>query len=144
MRLWSLHPKYLDRIGLIALWREGLLAKKVLLEKTKGYKNHPQLDRFKFLKNKDQLINNYLYFVFLEAQKRGYKFDKNKITFFKTKNKILINKGQVAYEFSHLQKKLKIREPKKYQENEKIKEIEINGIFGIREGGVEKWERTKL
>jgi len=25
MRLWTLHPKYLDARGLVALWREGLL-----------------------------------------------------------------------------------------------------------------------
>lgn len=30
MRLWSLHPSYLDAVGLVALWREGLLARKVL------------------------------------------------------------------------------------------------------------------
>jgi carboxyl-terminal processing protease len=29
MRLWSLHPKYLDAQGLVALWREALLAKAV-------------------------------------------------------------------------------------------------------------------
>ena len=46
MRLWSLHPKYLDIKGLVACWREGLLARKVLLDQTKGYKNHPQLIRF--------------------------------------------------------------------------------------------------
>jgi hypothetical protein len=46
MRLWSLHLKYLDRIGLIACWREGLLAKAVLEGKTKGYTHHPQLIRF--------------------------------------------------------------------------------------------------
>ena len=44
MRLWSLHPKYLDKLGLLGLWRESLLAQKVLLGKTKGYKNHPQLN----------------------------------------------------------------------------------------------------
>jgi Pyrimidine dimer DNA glycosylase (EC 3.2.2.17)/DNA-(apurinic or apyrimidinic site) lyase (EC 4.2.99.18) len=47
MRLWSIHPKYLDVQGLLGLWREGLLAQKVLLGETKGYRNHPQLIRFK-------------------------------------------------------------------------------------------------
>lgn len=32
MRLWSLHPSYLDRAGLLAVWREGLLAQSVLLK----------------------------------------------------------------------------------------------------------------
>jgi hypothetical protein len=47
MRIWSIHPKYLDIKGLVALWREALLAKHVLEGRTKGYRNHPQLDRFK-------------------------------------------------------------------------------------------------
>ncbi len=51
MRLWSIHPMYLDSKGLVALWREALLAQNVLLEKTKGYKNHPQLIRFRASKN---------------------------------------------------------------------------------------------
>ena len=36
MRLWSLHPRYLDAKGLVALWREGLLAQAVLKGQTKG------------------------------------------------------------------------------------------------------------
>ena len=39
MRLWSLRPKYLDSQGLVALWREGLLAQAVLRGKTRGYRN---------------------------------------------------------------------------------------------------------
>jgi len=38
MRLWTIHPKYLDAKGLVALWRETLLAKHVLEGKTPGYK----------------------------------------------------------------------------------------------------------
>ena len=36
MRLWSVHPQHLDVRGLVALWREGLLARKVLLGETNG------------------------------------------------------------------------------------------------------------
>lgn len=32
MRLWSIHQSYLDRQGLLAVWREGLLAQGVLLK----------------------------------------------------------------------------------------------------------------
>ncbi|MDI3502728.1 MAG: hypothetical protein PWR13_285 [Archaeoglobi archaeon] len=35
MRLWSIHSKYLDAKGLVAVWREGLLAKKYWKEKLK-------------------------------------------------------------------------------------------------------------
>jgi len=79
MRLWSIHPKYLDSIGLVALWREGLLAKKVLQGKTKGYKNHPQLIRFKNTKNPILSIDAYLYFVLEEASQRGFNFDNSKL-----------------------------------------------------------------
>ncbi|HKX52383.1 MAG TPA: pyrimidine dimer DNA glycosylase/endonuclease V [Nitrosospira sp.] len=37
MRLWTLHPRYLDTKGLVAAWREALLAQKVLSGLTSGY-----------------------------------------------------------------------------------------------------------
>ena len=80
MRIWSLHPKLLDSKGLVALWRETLLAKKVLQGGTKGYINHPQLLRFKENENPINSINYYLSEVQIEATVRGYNFDKSKIT----------------------------------------------------------------
>jgi len=79
MRLWSLNPKYLDRVGLLAAWRESLLAKKVLLGKTKGYKNHPQLERFKNSQSPVKAINNYLWGLYNEAKSRQYNFKLSKI-----------------------------------------------------------------
>jgi hypothetical protein len=79
MRLWSIHPKYLDSKGLVALWREALLAKKVLSKKTKDYKHHPQLSRFQKQKNPLAIINSYLTAVHREASGRGYSFDWRKI-----------------------------------------------------------------
>ncbi|MEM5879252.1 MAG: pyrimidine dimer DNA glycosylase/endonuclease V [Candidatus Aenigmatarchaeota archaeon] len=71
--------KYLDRLGLIAVWGEGLLAKKVLENKTKGYRNHPQLIRFKKYKDPLFAINAYLLEVYKEGIKRGCKFEIRKI-----------------------------------------------------------------
>jgi hypothetical protein len=79
MRIWTIHPKYLDRIGLVALWRETLLAKHVLEGKTKGYKNHPQLNRFKNTDNPVDSINQYLTIVYQDSVKRGFHFNKDKI-----------------------------------------------------------------
>ncbi|MEM3614630.1 MAG: pyrimidine dimer DNA glycosylase/endonuclease V, partial [Nitrososphaerales archaeon] len=79
MRLWSIHPKYLDSRGLVALWREGLLAKRVLEGKTRGYVNHPQLIRFKLYDKPIDLIDAYLTQIYYEAEKRGYLFDYSKI-----------------------------------------------------------------
>ncbi|MEM2589333.1 MAG: pyrimidine dimer DNA glycosylase/endonuclease V [Candidatus Aenigmatarchaeota archaeon] len=80
MRLWLIHPKYLDCRGLVAVWREGLLAKKVLEGKTKGYRNHPQLKIFKEYEKPIDLINAYLFQIYLEAKRRGYfvRFYKNR------------------------------------------------------------------
>jgi hypothetical protein len=94
MRLWSLHPKYLDAKGIVALWREALLAKNVLEGKTKGYKHHPQLDRFKSYKEPLRAINAFLTCVFLESQTRGYLFDKSKIDMVEDKMLISVTCGK--------------------------------------------------
>ena len=102
MRLWSIHPCYLDAKGFVALWREALLAQKVLLGNTKGYKNHPQLVRFKNIHNPTGAIASYLRCVIDEADKRGYNFDRSKIIKKSTSFKIPVTIGQVEYEFKHL------------------------------------------
>jgi hypothetical protein len=144
MRLWSLHPKYLDAIGLVALWREGLLAKKVLEGKTKGYKNHPQLERFKQSKKSLDAINHYLCHVWKEALERNYSFDETKLIHNSFSGKIKVTKVQVEFEFNHLQKKLEKRNPKKFIENKKQiskEKIFTNPIFEIIDGPIEKWEK---
>ncbi len=79
MKLWTLHPKYLDAKGLLAVWREGLLAKKALLGRTKGYMHHPELLRFKKSGSPIKAINAFLYRIYLESLERGYNFDASKI-----------------------------------------------------------------
>ncbi|HPL01539.1 MAG TPA: pyrimidine dimer DNA glycosylase/endonuclease V [bacterium] len=143
MRLWSLHPKYLDRVGLVALWREGLLARKVLEGKTKGYKKHPQLERFSNYPNKIKAIDSYLFHVYKEAFARNYSFDLSKIQDFEEDIKIPISFGQIRYEFSHLQKKLKDRDRKKYLHNQSMSENLANEIFTINKDilSPESWEK---
>src|SRR5579863_4401842 len=98
MRLWSLHPSMLDRMGLVALWREALLAQKVLRGATKGYHHHPQLDRFRQSRNPARAIANYLWSVADEAHHRGYQFDLSKIAMPRGRATIPVTKGQLAYE----------------------------------------------
>ncbi|MDV3104232.1 pyrimidine dimer DNA glycosylase/endonuclease V [Thermococcus waiotapuensis] len=141
MRLWSIHPKYLDTKGLLALWREGLLAKKVLEGKTRGYRNHPQLERFKKSEDPVACINAYLYEVLLEAKRRGYNFDESKIDEVKIDGKLTVTDGQIAYEFQHLLKKLKSRDRRKYEEIKNTKEIEPHPIFKVIKGEIEPWEK---
>ncbi|OPX58804.1 MAG: hypothetical protein A4E25_01477 [Methanobacterium sp. PtaB.Bin024] len=143
MRLWSLHPKYLDSKGLVAVWREGLLAKAVLNGKTKGYKNHPQLIRFKNQKEPLIFIDSYLNNVFKEARNRGYNFDHEKIGSQTTKKHITVTQGQMKYEFKHLKEKLKTRDWDKYQELTQINLPIPNPIFRVIPGDVESWEKIK-
>lgn len=140
MRLWSLHPKYLDAKGLVALWRETLLAKNVLEDKTKGYKNHPQLIRFKEMENPVEAINQYLTEVCEEAEKRGYKFDKSKINRDFVPQKMKVNNGQLTYEFRHLLKKLEIRDTVRFHKLKDLEKVDPAKIFELTEGGIEKWE----
>jgi len=142
MRLWSLSFKYLDRMGLLAVWREALLAKKVLEDKTIGYKNHPQLIRFKNTDNPVKYINAYLEDIYKEAQERGYNFSKEKFSEGKIEKQIPVNSKQVEYEFTHLKYKLEKRDPEKFKDVSNITEIEVSNIFKIIEGNIEEWEKT--
>ncbi len=141
MRLWSIHPEYLDAKGLVALWREGLLAQKVLLGETAGYKNHPQLIRFKDSGNPEGAIASYLRCVEAEAITRGYCFNRNKIVNRRIHNRLLVSSGQIEYEFEHLLKKLKTRDPDLYTTLKKIKVIKPHPLFRKRRGGIEVWEK---
>lgn len=142
MRLWSIHPKYLDSKGLVAFWRETLLAKKVLAGRTRGYKNHPQLVRFKALSSCSSIINAYLLEIYAESRKRNYNFDRSKIGPIVCKDRIPVTSGQIKYEFQHLLNKLKQRDYSRYLEYKDIDEIEINPVFAGIDGPVEAWEKT--
>jgi hypothetical protein len=140
MRLWSLHPAYLDSKGLVALWREGLLAQNVLLGKTKGYKNHPQLTRFKNTANPAGAIASYLRHVVDEAERRGYHFDRSKIANHRFMGKIPVTRGQLEYELSHLRYKLKTRAPDLYLQSKAIVTPEPHPLLKVVPGKVEDWE----
>jgi len=144
MRLWSLHPKYLDAKGLIALWREALLAKHVLEGKTKGYKHHPQLVRFKQTTKPVDSINQYLSEVYQEAACRGYNFDSRKINRGFSITTMKVTRGQINYEARHLLGKLKKRDLKKYIELRNAKRFSANPMFKIVRGEIEEWEKVKV
>ena len=144
MRIWSLHPKYLDSKGLVALWRETLLAKHVLEGKTKGYLNHPQLQRFKKAKRPIDCINQYLYAVYEESVERNYNFDKNKFNQEFTPTELPVTNEQIIYEKNHLLKKLKSRDRDKYYDLVDVIQIEANPIFRVINGKIEDWEKLIL
>lgn len=142
MRLWSIHPEYLDRIGLVALWREGLLAQKVLLGQTKGYKHHPQLARFRACPDPLAAIGAYLAVVADEAARRGYRFDVQKILTLKHRPVITVQQGQIEYEWQHLLTKLQGRSPVVYEEHHSLVSPRAHPLFRIMQGGIEAWEKV--
>jgi hypothetical protein len=141
--LWSIHPKYLDAKGLVALWRESLLAQKVMKGETKGYRHHPQLKRFMANPDPQGAIASYLKDIWNESSLRGYDFDREKIGEVSLIDKIPVTRGQLLFEFDRLCNKLKIRNFKKFQELISMKEIECHPIFEVIEGEIEEWEKLQ-
>ncbi|HZT22591.1 MAG TPA: pyrimidine dimer DNA glycosylase/endonuclease V [Verrucomicrobiae bacterium] len=142
MRLWTLHPKYLDARGLVALWREALLAQKVLRGQTRGYKHHPQLIRFTETKDPPAAIAAFLQAVHAEATARGYQFDATKIGRKKFGGKIKETHGQLLYEWRHLQRKLKRRAPNRFRELTSVHKPVPHPLFIIVPGKVRVWEKV--
>jgi hypothetical protein len=141
MRLWSLHPKYLDPQGLVALWREALLAQAVLRGETRGYRNHPQLERFKNHAMPSAAVCSYLQAVHAEAVARGYGFDERKIRLAATPATLVVTSGQLDYEWAHLMNKLKERNPAIHRKWQATTTPDPHPMFEVRAGEVESWER---
>lgn len=140
MRLWTLHPQYLDAKGLVAAWREALLAQHVLSGATTGYRQHPQLLRFKQAPDPAGAIATFLHGIYEEATRRGYRFDQSKIIAPLSEAQIETTSGQLRYEWEHLLAKLQARAPTKYQEIAAVLEPSPHPLFTIVDGPVEAWE----
>ena len=141
MRLWSIHPAYLDPAGLTACWREGLLARRVMQDATRGYRNHPQLLRFKAAADPIAAIDSYLSVLFDEAVQRNYRFDRSKFGAGGQISQLTVASGQLAYERQHLLHKLRTRDPQRHDTLLKQESIEPHPLFRIAEGAVEQWEK---
>ena len=145
MRLWTLHPRHLDARGLVALWREGLLAQAVLRGRTKGYKSHPQLIRFQAQTHPVRAIATYLRAVCDEAEARGYSFDARKIARSPAgarRVRMRETRGQLLYEWTHLKRKLRKRSPKDYQRALRDGSPSPHPSFTLVAGGVQEWEKV--
>jgi hypothetical protein len=141
MRLWTLHPRYLDPKGLVACWREALLAQKVLSGSTRGYTNHPQLLRFRSAPDPMSAIATFLHEIASEAQRRGYNFDVSKITSPHSPQQIPETRGQLEYEWMHLRAKLELRSPAIARTLRNVRKPQAHPIFRIVSGQVRDWEK---
>jgi len=142
MRLWTIHPRYLDSKGLVAAWREALLAQKALAGGTKGYRHHPQLARFQAQPDPSAAIATFLAGLADEAQSRGYHFDATKISSARVTAKIPETNGQLLYEWTHLKAKLRMRAPELSRKFRSLKRPEPHPLFRIVAGKVREWEKV--
>lgn len=143
MRLWSLHPAYLDQRGLVALWREGLLAQAVLAGATRGYTHHPQLQRFRASSDPLAAVACYLREVQAEATRRGYRFDGGKIALTGEVACLAVTDGQLQYEGEHLRKKLVTRAPLWLAGLDRLECPRPHPLFVVQPGPVAGWEMVR-
>lgn len=147
MRIWSVHPSQLDAKGLVACWRETLLAQKVLQGLTKGYTNHPQLKRFRLCADPVQAVATYLHIIADEADARGYNFDRTRIVSSRPKTVealMPVTQGQLDYEFDFLRQKVEARDKKWFATHfAKDARPEAHPLFYVIPGDIEEWEHVK-
>jgi len=141
VRLWTVHPKHLDAKGLVALWREALLAQKVLQGRTRGYRHHPQLFRFQAVRNPAAALASYLIVVYEESLRRGYHFDRGKIGAKRFRGRIPETRGQLLYEWKHLKAKLARRDAARHRTSRSVSVPEHHPLFQLIEGKVQDWEK---
>lgn len=159
MRLWTLHPRLLDRQGLTGAWREALLAQAALARRTKGYRNHPQLERFRDHGDPAAAIGAFLSGIALEATARGYRFDVSRIDRpldaapdadgapgelvlpFRLAP-IPATTDQRDHEWAHLRAKLADRSPEWLARWEHVAVPDLHLLFGLEDGPVASWERV--
>ncbi len=140
MRIWSLHPQYLDPAGLTAAWREALLARQVLLGRTRGYRHHPQLARFREYPSPVGAINTLLHGIHSESCRRGYSFDSSKIGRTRSTQRIAVTEGQLAFEWEHLCRKLRSRNRAWYRRIAGVEHPRTHPLFRVVPGPVAEWE----
>lgn len=141
MRLWTLHPRYLDPQGLVALWREALLARAVLRGQTRGYRHHPQLERFRAHAAPRRAISAYLAAIHAEATARGYSFDERKIGPVRAVRRIPVTTDQMSHEWRHLLRKLYRRNRGLHRQWRAVRVPQCHPLFRPVPGPIEPWER---
>jgi hypothetical protein len=144
MRLWSLSPSYLDARGLVAVWREALLAQAVLRGRTRGYRQHPQLIRFRAAGLPLAAICDYLRAIDDEARARGYAFRSSRIGRARGSPPLTVTTGQLAYEWQRLLDKLARRDPEQHRAVRRLAAPAPHRLFRVVPGGVESWERPAV
>jgi hypothetical protein len=103
------------------------------------------LERFKAHSDPQAAIGLYLFYVYEEALWRGYDFQKKKIQKIRLGiPPVRVKRGQLIYEWKHLQKKLSRRDVLKLKEIQRVRKPLAHLFFQAVPGGVEHWEKIAL
>lgn len=140
MSLWSLHPKYFDKQGLMSLWREGLAVQKMLAEDASLQKPVPMFEEFKKSSNPIKAIGSYLSMVASEGARQGYKLNHERILCPNFDAEFIeIKPEQIIFEMDFLKSKLKQRDVKKYYETAQASSIDVNPVFSFSKKSLHKY-----
>lgn len=143
MRLWSIHPRYLDPAGLCGLWREALLAQRVVEGRTLAYRRHPQVCRLLQEDDPPGAMHAYLQGVWEEGDSRGYCLDRARITPCTSSAPMAAPQGQLEYELVLLALKLRLRNPAFLDALPRVEEVEPHPSIRPVPGGAAWWERPR-
>ena len=124
----------------MALWREALLAQRVLEGRTRGYRHHPQLDRFRACRDPVAAIGSYLRPILAEAVDRGYAFNASLIVSSRRLAAMEATDGQLRFEARHLRSKLAIRSPRLVG-RVPARRADPHPLFRVVTGPRASWER---
>jgi hypothetical protein len=133
----------MDARGLVALWREALLAQAVLIGRTRGYTRHPQLARFRRSASPPDTIAHYLRAIYAESFRRGYCFDPARLGPAGSVQPLAATRGQFDYEWFHLKAKHSVRAPEWLAGLKPASSPKAHPLFRIVPGPVADWEVSK-
>lgn len=108
---------------------------------TRGYRQHPQLARFRGHAAPELAIDAHLAAVREEASERGYAFDRSKLGAIQAVAGIEATSGQLACEWEHLLRKLVVRHAA-LAGRRRDEAPACLPLFVIAPGPIAAWERS--
>lgn len=152
MRLWSLHPSYLDKQALQVCWADALQALEYYKQERaymKGITNdlspyfYPCLDRFRMTGSPIAHITNYLHGLCDESERRNTPFGRAKLPEFTPGLRLKVTDGQIAREEKLLLLQLNRRKQTQLWMDLFVAEyVQPHPLFEIVSGPVEPWETS--
>jgi hypothetical protein len=88
-------------------------------------------------------IHDYLVGVWEEGHRRGYRYDRSRISEHSGRHPMDVPRGQLEYELVLLRSKLERRDPRSLARLPPLEEVEPHPSIRAVEGGIAPWERPR-